>query len=176
MHAATPKPRTAALPALLAGLQSGLIGALCMLAWLGILAQWQQRNFWIPANLMASVFYGHTSIHSGFAGETISGMAVYVALYSLLGALLALALRDRLSRPRTFLVTMAFALAWYYLSFRVLWKSMMPLVALLHVERSTVFGHMIYGAILGGYPSRLPKREETAPEPGPGAEGAAPAS
>jgi hypothetical protein len=176
MHAATPKSRTAALPALLAGLQSGLLGALCMLAWLGVIAQWQQRNFWIPANLMASVFYGPTSIHSGFAGETISGLAVYVALYSLLGALLALALRDRLSRPRTFLVTMAFALGWYYLSFRLLWKSMMPLVALLHVERATVFGHMIYGAILGGYPSRLPKREEPAPEPGHDPEGAASAS
>jgi hypothetical protein len=170
MDAATPRSRTAALPALLAGLQSGLVGALCMLVWLGVIAQWQQRNFWIPANLMASAFYGPASIHTGFASETVSGLAVYIALYSLLGALLALVLRDRLSRTRTFLVTVAFALGWYYLSFRFLWNSLMPLVALLHVERSTALGHLIYGALLGGYPARLPKPEEPLPADGEGAD------
>lgn len=177
MDAATPRSRTAALPALLAGLQSGLVGALCMLAWLGVIAKWQQHNFWIPANLMASVFYGPTSIHSGFASETVSGLAVYIALYSLLGALLALVLRDRLSRTRTFFVTVAFAVGWYYLTFRFIWKSVMPLVALLHVERTTALGHLIYGVILAGYPARLPKQEEPlpdVPEPGRDQEGAAP--
>jgi hypothetical protein len=169
MDAATPRSRTAALPALLAGLQSGLVGALCMLAWLGVIAQWQQRNFWIPANLMASAFYGGASVHTGFASETVSGLAVYIALYSLLGALLALVLRDRFSRTRTFLVTVAFALGWYYLSFRFLWKSLIPLVALLHVERSTALGHLIYGALLGGYPARLRKPEEPLPADGEGA-------
>ena len=165
MHAATSKSRAAALPALLAGLQSGMTGALCMLAWLGIVAEWQQRNFWIPANLMASAFYGARSIHSGFASETISGLAVYVMLYSLLGALLAAVLRDKLGRGRTVLVAMALALVWYYLSFRLLWKSVMPLVALLHVERATLFGHLIYGAILGGYPAHLPQAERIEDEP-----------
>lgn len=165
MDAATPRPHAAALPALLAGLQSGMIGALCLLLWLGVIAEWQQRNFWIPVNLMASAFYGPRAIRSGFASETVSGLAVYIALYTLLGAGLALALRDRLSRPRTVLVAMAFALVWYYVSFRLLWKSAIPLAALLHVERTTAFGHLIYGAVLGAYPGRLPR--QAAPEPGP---------
>lgn len=130
-----------------------------MVLWLGILAEWQQRNFWIPMNLMASVFYGPNAIRSGFAGETISGLAIYIAMYSVLGALVALALRDRLPRLRTFLLSIVFAIAWYYLSFRLLWKSVMPYVALLHVERTTAMGHLIYGVILGGYPAHLPKAE-----------------
>jgi hypothetical protein len=164
MDAATSRP-CAAVPALLAGLQSGLVGALAMLLWLGVLAEWQQRNFWIPVNLMASVFYGPAAIRSGFAAETVSGLAIYIALYSALGALLALALRDRLPRLRTFLVAVVFAIVWYYLSFRLLWKAMMPYVALLHVERSTAMGHLIYGVILGGYPAHLPKAELVAAEP-----------
>ena len=173
MDDATPRPRAAALAAALAGMQSGLIGALCMLMWLGVLAEWQQRNFWIPVNLMASAFYGAGAVRSGFAAETVSGLAVYIALYTFLGAVLAFVLRDRVSRLRTFLIGMAFALAWYYLTFRLLWKTVIPLAALLHVERTTAFGHLIYGAVLGGYPSRLPKgKQMPSDEPSPDHQGA----
>jgi len=165
MDAATPPPRAAALPALLAGLQSGLVGALSMLAWLGVIAEFQQRNFWIPVNLMASFFYGPDAIRSGFASQTVSGLAIYIVIYSLLGALLAVALRDRLPRVRTFLVAIAFAIVWYYVTFRLVWKSVMPYVALLHVERATAMGHLIYGVILGGYPAHLPKTATVAAEP-----------
>jgi hypothetical protein len=175
MDAATLRPRAAPIQAALAGMQSGMIGALCLLMWLGIRAEWQQRNFWIPMNLMASAFYGGSAIHSGFAAETVSGLAVYIALYTALGAGLAFVLRDRLSRPRTFLVAVLYALAWYFVSFQLLWKSVIPLAALLHVERTTAIGHLIYGAVLGGYPSRLPKQEQlpvSDAEPSPDHEGA----
>jgi hypothetical protein len=142
-----------------------MLGVLWMLAWLGISAAWQQRSFWTTENLMASAFYGRDSIHSGFASQTLAGLALYVALYSLLGALLALVIRDRLPRLRTLLVSIAFAIGWYYLSFHVIWKSIMPLVALLHVERSTVLGHLVYGTILGRYPVYL-AAPAAAPEPG----------
>ena len=153
MDAATESPRPRALSAFLAGLQGGTIGVLSMLAWLGISALWQQRSFWTAENLMASVFYGNRAIRSGFAGETLSGLAVYVVIYGLLGALFAALLRDRLPRIRIFLLSLVFALGWYYLSFRVLWRSVMPLVALLHVEGTTALGHVIYGAVLGRYPA-----------------------
>jgi len=132
-----------------------MLGILWMLAWLGISASWQQRSFWTAENLMASGFFGARSIHDGFASKTLSGLALYVVLYSVLGGLLAVVLRDRLPRPRTLLVSIAFAVAWYYVSFHLIWKSIMPLVALLHVERSTVLGHLVYGTILGRYPAYL---------------------
>jgi hypothetical protein len=153
MDAATESSRPRALSAFLAGLEGGTLGVLCMLAWLGISATWQQRSFWTAENLMASVFYGARAIRSGFAGETLSGLAMYVVVYSLLGALFAVFVRDRLPRIRTFLLSLVFALGWYYLSFRLLWRSVMPLVALLHVQGATAVGHLIYGAVLGRYPA-----------------------
>jgi len=151
------------LSSFLAGLQAGMMGVLGMLAWLGVSAAWQQRSFWTAENLMASLFYGNQAIHAGFAGRTLSGLSLYLLIYSLLGGLLGWLLRDLLSRMRVVLLCVLFALVWYYLSYRLLWKAVAPLVALLHVERATVLGHLVYGTLLGRYPVYLEK------PPGPAA-------
>jgi hypothetical protein len=124
---------------------------------------------------MASGFFGAGAIHSGFAFETLSGLALYLSLYSLLGGLFALVLRDHLPRLRTLLLAILFGIAWYYLSFHLIWKRILPLVALLHVERSTAMGHLVYGTILGRYPAYLAapapapaKADEGAEHPQPG--------
>lgn len=140
-----------------------MLGVLAMLAWLGVSAEWQRRSFWTSENLMATVFYGNQAIRAGFAGRTLSGLAVYLLLYSLLGGFLAWAVRDRVARIRVLLVSVAFALVWYYLSYRVLWKAMAPLIALLHVERATVLGHLVYGTVLARYPVYLPPPAAPAP-------------
>lgn len=140
---------------LLAGLQAGMIGVILMLLWLGVSAAWQHRSFWTAENLMASAFYGTRSIHSGFAGRTLPGLALYVALYSGLGALLGVTLRDRVAQPRSILVAVFFAMVWYYASFHWMWERVMPLVALLHAERPTAIGHLLYGLWLGRFPDYL---------------------
>jgi hypothetical protein len=152
-----------ALSSLLAGLQAGMMGVLAMLAWLGVSAEWQRRSFWTSENLMASVFYGNQAIRAGFAGRTLSGLAVYLLLYSLLGGLLAWAVRDRLARIRVLMVSVLYALVWYYLSYRLLWKAVAPLIVLLHVERATVLGHLVYGTLLARYPVYLPQPAVPAP-------------
>jgi len=170
--------RAGALSWFLAGLQSGMQGVLAMLAWLGISAAWQQRSFWTSENLMASLFYGNRAIHSGFAGSTVSGLAVYLLVYSLLGGWLALLVRERVNRLRVLLLSLVFALVWYYVSYRLIWKAVAPLIALLHVERATVLGHLVYGTLLARYPVYLhpprPRPPATAPPstppPAPAAE------
>jgi hypothetical protein len=152
---ATESPRASTVAALLAGLESGIVGVFWMLAWLGVSAAWQQRSFWTAENLMATAFYGPRAIHSGFASATVSGLALYLMLYGLLGAGFAALVQDRFTRSRTVLVAMLFSLGWYYLTFHLLWRSLLPLVALLHVERTTAFGHVIYGLILGMFPGKL---------------------
>ncbi|MBZ5626835.1 MAG: hypothetical protein LAQ69_50390 [Acidobacteriia bacterium] len=157
MDGATESRRATWLSAVSAGLQAGMLGVCWMLLWLGVSAVLQGRSFWTAENLMASAFYGEGAIHSGFAGRTLSGLALYLLIYSVLGALFAMAVRDRLPRLRVFLVSLLFGLSWYYLSFGLLWKSVMPLVALLHSAQPTSLGHVIYGAVLGRYPVYLPK-------------------
>jgi hypothetical protein len=138
--------------ALLAGLQAGMVGAFVFLAWMGVTARLERRSFWTPENLMASVFYGGEAIRAGLASTTFSGLALYLLLYSMLGAVFAATFRNRLSRLRLTLAGILFGLGWYFLSFRLIWSAIAPLVTLLHIESTTMWGHAIYGALLARYP------------------------
>jgi len=164
MDAATQSRPARALPVFLAGLEAGMLGALWMLVWMGLGSTWQRRSFWMPENLMATAFDRNAPIRGSFAGSTFSGLALYLLIYSLLGAVFATAVRDRMPTVRTALLSTVFGLAWYYLSFHLIFKSVMPLVALLHVERPTVLGHLVYGAVLGRYPVYLRRLETPPPE------------
>ena len=146
----------------LAGLQAGMIGICWMLAWLGLSAIGQRRSFWTAENLMASVFHGDAAIRPGFGFSTLSGIALYLLLYSLLGAGLALSVRNRLTSLGTVLLGLLFSLGWYWLWFRALGRSAMPLVWLLHPENSTVFGHVIFGVSIARFPAYLPKPDQPA--------------
>jgi hypothetical protein len=159
-------PARALLPALLAGLEAGMVGGLWMLAWLGVSSSWQQRSFWTPENLMATAFDRNATLPPGFTFGTCKGLALYLVIYCLFGALFAVAVGDRAPRPRELQLSVTCSLAWYYFTFRWAFKMTMPLVALLHVERSTILGHLVYGTMLARYPiymQRLLGSAEAAP-------------
>jgi hypothetical protein len=160
MVAATQRRFAKSLSAFLAGLQAGMVGVWWMLAWMGASAVWQRRSFWAPENLMASVFYGNAAIRRGFGVSTVSGLALYVLVYSLLGAGFAIALGGRLPRPRLALASIAFALCWYYVAFHLVAKAVSPLVVLLDTERTTFLGHALYGVLLARFPVYLPHAAE----------------
>ncbi len=161
-----------ALSAALAGLQAGMVGALFMLAWLGIDSSWDRRGFWNNENLFATFFYGDDAIGAGFSTRTLPGLALYLIVYSALGCIFAAALGNRPRPLRTLLAALIFALGWFYFSFHVLWKSAMPLVYLLYADRPMIVGHLIYGACLARYRGYLPQENR---EPGSGPETASPA-
>jgi hypothetical protein len=151
----------------LAGLEAGMLAALCFLAWMGATAVLAHRSFWTSENLLASVFYGGDAIRGGLGASTFSGLALYLLLYSLLGGVFAMAIGDRLPRLRLTLVGVLFGLCWYSLSFRLIWKSVAPLVALLHIASPTIWGHAIYGALLARYPVYAAGWRKPAPAPPP---------
>ncbi|MCU1235247.1 MAG: hypothetical protein JWP63_3214 [Candidatus Solibacter sp.] len=152
MNASMERRPASALAVFLAGLQAGMIAVLWMLAWLGVSAMWQRRSFWSAVNLMASVLAGNGAIRSGFASSTWSGLALYVLIYSLLGAAFAVLVRNRFTGLGTLLLGVFFSVGWYYLWFRWLGQTLMPLVWLLHAERATVFAHVIFGALMTRFP------------------------
>jgi len=139
MNASTAHRPANPLAVFLAGLQAGMIGICCMLAWLGLSSKGQGRSFWTAENLIATVFHGDTAIRRGFGSTTLSGVALYLLVYSLLGVLVSV--------------------GWYYVWFRAAGQSLMPLVWLLHAESSTAFGHVIFGSVMARYPSYLPNSE-----------------
>ena len=155
MNASMERRQASALAEFLAGLQAGMIGVLWMLAWMGVSAMWLRRSFWSSENLMASIVAGNSAIRNGFAGSTWSGIALYLLIYSLLGAAFAVLVRDRFTSLGTLLLSIFFSVGWYYLWFRWLGQMMMPLVWLLHAERATVLGHVIFGVLLTRFPMFL---------------------
>lgn len=157
MDSAREDPAIGAFSASLAGLQAGMIATLWMLAWLGISAVWRRSSFWTAANLLASTFYGSAAIHSGFSTSTVSGLALYLFAYSTLGGLFAAVVRNRLPRLRLLLLSVVVAVAWYYLTFHGIWKTLSPLVTLLHAEQATLLGHVVYGIVLARFPRYLPQ-------------------
>ena len=158
---AAPEAQTArTLDAFLAGLQAGMAGALWMLAWLGLASAWERRGFWASENLMAGIFHPNRDIAVDFGWSSISGLAVYLLLYSLLGACFAMpAARAGMKRTRVTLLALGFAVAWYYFAFHLLWRTVSPPIAFLQPERPTVVGHLIYGLLLGRFFAHLPPRE-----------------
>jgi len=142
---------------LLAGLQAGMLAVLWMLAWMGTSAVWQRRSFWTSENLLATTFYGGAAVRDGFTTSTASGLALYLLLYSTLGGLLAAAAGLRLAPAKLLLASIAAALGWYYLSFHYAWKTVSPLVPLLHAVRPNLVGHVIYGALVARFPNYLPR-------------------
>jgi hypothetical protein len=154
----------AVLSATLAGLQAGMVGALWMLAWLGVSAAWKGQGFWNSENLFATLFYGSDAVRSDFSWKSIAGLALYLLLYSLLGGIFAFVLRGAARSGRLVLMGIIFALGWFYLSFHLIWKSVMPLAYLLSSERPTMIGHLIYGVCIGRFPAHDPaQRPAVAP-------------
>jgi hypothetical protein len=164
MESATENRHGDALSFFLAGLQAGLIGLFWMLAWMGVSDVLHRRGFWTAENLLASIFRGDAAIRSGFAASTVSGLALYLVLYTLLGALFAMAVREHLTRVPRMLAGILWGVCWYYFSFRVLWNAVAPLVWLLHAERPTLLAHVVYGALVSRFPAYRPggKRETAA--------------
>jgi len=149
----------------LAGLQAGMVGVLWMLAWLGLSAAWQKDSFWKPENLFATAFYGGEAYQSGFVHTTYAGLSLYLLIYSLLGAFFALSARGRLRAGATLLAAVLFGAAWYYATFRLLWRSVIPLAYLWHAETPTLIGHLIFGTFLARFDVYLrdPKPAQTVP-------------
>jgi hypothetical protein len=155
MDAATEASPAGRLARFLAGLQAGMMAVIVMLGWLGLSALWQRHTFWTAPNQMATVFSGGAAIVAGFGPYTPSGIAVYVVVYSLLGAGFAMAAPRRLTPFGTMLIGVMMALIWYTLWFLVLGRKVMPLVWQLHAENPMKFAHVLYGVMLARFPGYL---------------------
>ena len=171
--------RATRLDVALAGFEAGMVATLAMLVWLALAAKWYRHTIWTAANIMASNFYGDNAIGPGFAWSSLSGVAVYLILYSLFGALFALAVRGGMSRLRLVLAGILAGVAWYYLWFGLLWPRIDPLVTLYTHDQPMMWGHMLFGGMLGRFPvylrrlAGLPGRPVPLPMPQAGREAAA---
>jgi hypothetical protein len=156
--------RIPALQYLLTGLETGILAALAMLAWLGVSAMWYRRSFWTAANLLAAIFYGESALHNRFTVHTFAGLGLYLVLYGSLGMLFGLAIRDRHASLRITCLGILVTIGCYYLLFGWIWKRFDPLMVLYTHDRPMFAGHVLYGAMLGRYPRNLPRTQRAEEE------------
>jgi cytochrome c biogenesis protein CcdA len=83
------------------------------------------------------------------------GLALYLIIYGLLGAIFGLAMRDHGSSLRILLIAVVIGLGWYYLWFGFLWKAVNPLIPLYTHDRPMLAGHVLYGFLLARFPAYL---------------------
>ena len=140
---------------LLAGLESGVIGGLAMLAWLALVSLWYGRSVWSISNLLATTFYGNSAFRRGFRWATLSGLGLHVVVNGLLGIAFGFAVSGVASRLHVRVLGLLFGIAWYYLWFGFLWKHVNPLVPLYSPERGMIIAHFALGAFLGSFPKYL---------------------
>lgn len=133
-----------------------------MLAWVAFASLWYGRSVWTVPNLLASTFYGEPALRRHFGLPTVSGLALHVCIYGVVGAGFGLLVRDRFSVARTVVLAVLWAVAWYYFSFGIFWKHVNPLVILYVHDRPMLVGHLLYGALLGAFPEYLRRLTATA--------------
>src|SRR5215471_14640110 len=84
----------------IAGVESGILGGLVMLAWLALLSLLQGRSIWSIPNLLASTFYGEIALRHGFRWTTLSGVALHLIMTAVAGLVFGLAVGGVASRSR----------------------------------------------------------------------------
>ena len=92
---------------------------------------------------MATTFYGEAALGRQFTYRTVAGIALYLVLYGIIGALFGLTLASRDASLRITLIGALVGLGWYYLSFALLWQNINPLIPLYTHRGPMVLGHTL---------------------------------
>jgi hypothetical protein len=135
----------------LAGLQTGMAGALVMLAWMAISMLWTRHSVWWFPNLMATTFGGDPALHTGFGKYSAAGLALHLLIYSGLGVVFAFLVPDRPTQGRLLLSGVLLALAFYFFMYGYFWKHLNPLIPLYSPDRQLLVAHVFYGMMLSRY-------------------------
>ena len=134
-----------------AGLQAGIVGAIYMILWSAAASLWSRRSIWMIPNLYASTFYGSRVYVSGFTRGSWSGVALMIAICGIGGLLWGLIWRDR-DRPFLLVFGAATGLLFYYLLFKLIFRSANPLIPLYAPEPQIQIGYIAWGIALAKSP------------------------
>ncbi len=151
----------------LAGLECGVLGGAGMLAcWaLGAVA-WGQPP-WMTLNVLGSLFDHDNVLHRAAGQQTVSGLALHVAIAGAIGLGFGLLMGEARNRLRASLLGLLTGLLWYYGAEAFFWRRLGVLGQFYAPARVMQLAHILYGVGLAWYPyalDRLWKRPASDPE------------
>lgn len=139
----------------LAGVKAGILGGVAMFCWLAASSVLDFHAIWVVPNLLGSALSGHSVLQRGFGWPTISGLGLHLSVAGLVGACFGLLVGDSRNRVRVPLLGIITGLVWYYCSQILFWRKLGIFVMVYSPPRPMLLAHMIYGVVLGWYPSGL---------------------
>ena len=133
---------------LLAGVESGVIGAGVMIAWFAMDSFLESQYWWAMLNLWGASVYHNRVFSMGFGAATLAGACTHFFLHGLGGALWAL-LAARISNYWLHLVfSFAAAGAWYCILMFTFWPAVAPAVSRLTPLPASILAYFLFGAAL----------------------------
>ncbi len=140
---------------MLAGLETGVLGSVCVSAYYSLGAWILGQGLWLfPARLAVAVF-GRKVSAEGLGAAAAAGISLQVFVAGLLGIVFALLVRQPYALHRTYLLGPLLALSWYYLGYEVLLRRFGHGAVGFIPRRTMVVAHLIFGLFLGTYPRFL---------------------
>ncbi len=139
---------------LLAGLDTGLAGAVVLVGWF-LFHSWLTGEFWwAKLNVAGALFYGSSVYTMGFGRASLAGASLLLVLYTVIGGLFGLIARPS-GFTRNLLLGMLLAMTWHLLSQRYFWRRLDSFGPAYFPALSTLPAHLIFGLSLSRFSTRF---------------------
>jgi hypothetical protein len=135
-----------------------------MLACLMIGSLLGRRSIWVVPNLLATTFFGSDVYRNQLLRTSWAGVALFVAIYGVLGILWGCFWRDD-RKPWLGLYGAILGLTVYFLFYDFIWKHANPLVTLYAPSRQLELGHVLWGIVLARSPKYARRIADSMVEP-----------
>ena len=129
------------------GLETGIVGAVWMLAVFVVDAAVRGRHWYMMPNLWASLFYGAGVFRSGPGRVTLVGVALHLFQAGLIGAFYALLFSQLVNLFRAALVALIVSVFWYWCLYSESALRWSPLPAG-YKTASAAVAHLLFGVFL----------------------------
>jgi hypothetical protein len=141
-------PLPGPVPRLLAGLESGILGAAVMIGWFALDAFLERQYWWAMLNLWGASVYHNRVFSMGFGLATLAGASTHFFLHGIGGALWSL-LAAKISNYWLHLLgSFVAAAAWYWVLMHAFWPAVAPVVSRITPLPTTILAYFLFGAAL----------------------------
>lgn len=141
-------PLPGAVPRLLAGLESGILGAVVMIGWFALDAVLERQYWWAMLNLWGAGVYHNRVFSMGFGMATLAGVSTHFFLHGVGGAIWSLA-AARMSNYWLHLAgSLVAAAVWYSVLMYGFWPAVAPVVSRISPIPATLLAYLLFGAAL----------------------------
>lgn len=138
----------------LAGIEAGVLGGTAMFGWLALSSLVDLRSIWAAPDLLGSTLSGQPAIERGFGWATVLGLGLHFSVSGLIGMTFGLLAGNAGRRLRVTLLGMLTGLVWFYFSQALLPRKLGGF-AMPYSPRTLLLAHLMYGLVLGWFPSGL---------------------